>query len=91
MEASGKSESATEQHGEKVNIPPCPKCGSHKVGSVQFNFNIPVDLSFYFKVKVTELEAGESLLTVSRNSFQGPHIYVPTFGCTIYCTLCIKL
>jgi hypothetical protein len=31
MEASGKSGSAIEEQAEKVNIPPCPQCGSHKV------------------------------------------------------------
>ncbi len=59
MEASGKSESAVEEHAEKVNIPPCPRCGSHKVGSIAFLFSINlqhfIDPTF-FKVKVTEIE-----------------------------------
>jgi hypothetical protein len=50
-------------------------------------FKIFYGFIFLFKVKVTEIEAGDSLLTVSRNSFHGPHICVPTFGGTIY-TVC---
>jgi hypothetical protein len=41
----------------------------------------------FFKVKVTEIEAGDAVTYVSRNSFHGPHICVPTFGFTIY-TVC---
>jgi hypothetical protein len=54
MEASGKSESAVEEQAEKLNIPPCPQCGSHKVGSI---------------VKVTEIEAGDAVYTYCISNF----------------------
>ncbi len=38
-------------------------------------------------MKVTEIEAGDSLFDVSRKSFHDPHKCVLTFGCTIY-TVC---
>jgi hypothetical protein len=62
MEASGKTESAIDEQAEKVTLPPCPQCGSHKVGSIAFFFyqsSTFLLIYLFLKVKVTEIEAGD--------------------------------